>query len=59
MIINEKQIMQLMNFVACLCALWGRQGSNDHDLIEASSLLIDINNQQSEELKDITNETQI
>ena len=53
MIISEKQIMELMEWTQCLCALWGRQGGNDQDLDEAAKLINDINNQQSEELNEV------
>ena len=54
MIISEKQIMQLMEWAQVLCAIWGRQQSHNHELELVAELIQDINNQQSEELKEIT-----
>ena len=53
MIISEKQIMQLMEWTQCLCAKWGRDGSHYYELELAANLITDINNQQSEELREI------
>jgi hypothetical protein len=53
MIISEKQIMQLMEWAQVLCAVWGRQQSHHHELEMVATLIQDINNQQSEELKEI------
>ena len=53
MIISEKQIMQLMHWTQVLCAQWGINDSHPYDLEIVAKLVQDVNNQQSEDLKEI------
>lgn len=54
MIISEKQIMRLMDFVNDYCVILARAGKDHVDVYNSIRLFLDtITSQQSEELKEI------